>query len=163
MKFIEKNILNKLFFIVLIALFIDNCSYKNITYDTGPDLIIESVNIKVNLEDGKDQLGMPVRSGYKLLDIILRIKNIGAKPFNSSVYVASTNSEEDFQLNYFNSFKLVEPSPTSISPNESIEIKFVKRVERNSSNIKFQLNYHSDQEKIAKELNYFNNTYSVKY
>jgi len=163
LKLIENNILNELFFIVLVSFFINGCSYKNINHETGPDLIIESVNIKVNLEDGKDRLGMPVKSRYKSLDIILRIKNIGAKPFNSSVYIANTNSDQDFQLNYYNSFKLVEPSPTSISPDESIEIKFIKRVERNSSNMKFQVNYHSDQEKIAKEINYFNNTYLVKY
>jgi hypothetical protein len=155
--------LNRLFLIVLISLSISSCSYKNINYETGPDLIIESVRIKVNLEDGKDRTGMPARSGYKSLDITLRIKNIGTKSFNSPVYVASTNSEQDFQLNYFDNFKLVEPSPTSISPNELVEVKFIKRVQQNSSNMKFQVNYHSAQEKIAKEKDYFNNTYSVKY
>lgn len=155
--------MNRLFFMVLISLSISSCSYKNINYETGPDLIIESISIKVNFEDGKDQTGMPVQSRYKSLDITLIIKNIGTKPFNSSVYVASTNSEQDFQLNYFNSYKLVEPSPTSILPNELVEIKFIKRVQRNSSNMKFQVNYHSAQGNIAKEINYFNNTYSVKY
>lgn len=158
----EKYILNCLF-IALIIVSISSCSYKNINYETGPDLIIESISINVKFEDGKDQVGMPVQSPYKSLDITLRIKNIGSQPFNSTLYVANTNSEEDFPLNYFNSFKLVEPSPTSILPNSSVEIKFIKRVQRNSSNMKFQVNYHSSQEKIAKELDYFNNTYSVKY
>lgn len=154
--------MNKLFFLILI-LSITCCSYKNINHETGPDLIIASVSFKVNLEDGKDQTGMPVRSDYKTLNITLVIKNIGTKPFNSQLYVASTNSEEDLRMNYFSSFKLVEPSPTNLLPNESIEINFVKRVERNSSRIKFQVNYHSDLEKIAKESDYFNNAFYLNY
>jgi hypothetical protein len=117
----------------------------------------------VNSEDGIDRVGMPVRSSHKSLNIVLKIKNIGSMPFNSPLYIASTSSEQDFRLNYFSSFELLEPSPTRILPNESIEIKLIKRVERNSSNSNFQVNYHSDQEKISKETDYFNNTYLVRY
>lgn len=163
MKLIKNKILSKLLFAVLIFLSIYNCSYKNVGYSSGPDLIIESVSIEVISEDGHDRLGMPLMSEHKILDIILRIKNIGTVQFNSPIYIASTSSEQDFRLNYFNSFDFVEPSPTRIMPNESIELRLKKRVDRNSSNIKFQVNYYSDQEKIAKELDYFNNTYSVKY
>lgn len=154
--------MNRLFFLILV-LFVTGCSYQNINYEAGPDLVIESVSIKVNLEDGKDQTGMPVRSDFKTLNITLVIKNIGTKPFNSQLYVASTNSEEDFLLNDFSSFKLVEPGPTNLLPNESVEIILVKRVERNSSRIKFQVNYHSDPEKIAKESDYFNNAFYLNY
>jgi hypothetical protein len=150
-------------FIIFIFLSIGCSSYKYANFENGPDLIIESASITVNLEDGKDQVGMPVQSTYKLLNITVKIKNIGTEPFNSSLYIASTNSEEDYKLNNFNSFKLVEPSPTRLSPNELVEFNFSKRVARNSSNIKFQVNFNSSQENIAKETDYFNNTYSVNY
>ncbi|GAB6283633.1 MAG: hypothetical protein STSR0008_24170 [Ignavibacterium sp.] len=150
-------------FLILTAFLINNCSYKSINYESGPDLIIESVSITVKPEEGKDQLGMPVRSGYKSLDILIIIKNIGTKIFNSSLFIASTNSQEDFQLNYLNSFDLVEPNPTMILPNETLAINLTKRVKLNSSSMKFQVNYYSDQEKVAKEINYFNNSYVANY
>ncbi len=150
-------------FIILIFLFTGCSSYKYVNYEKGPDLIIESAIIKVSFEDGKDQTGMPVQSGYKSLEITLRIKNIGQMQFNSPLYISSTSSEQNYQLNYFDSFKLVEPNPIKILPNELVEVKYKKRVQRNSSNMKFQVNYHSSQENIAKETNYFNNTYSVIY
>lgn len=150
-------------FIIFIFLSIGCSSYKYANYGNGPDLIIESASITVNFEDGKDQVGKSVQSPYKLLNIILKIKNVGTDPFNSSLYVASTNSEEDFRLNNFNSFKLVEPNPTRLAPNELVELKFTKRVARNSSNMKFQVNFYTSQENIAKETDYFNNVYSVNY
>lgn len=161
--FILGYILNTQLFIILIFLSIGCGAYKFANYGKAPDLIIESASITVKFEDGKDQVGMPVQSPYKLLDITLKIKNIGVEPFNSSLYVANTNSEEDYKLNYFNSFKLVEPNPTRILPNEVFELKFTKRVARNSSNMKFQVNFHYLQENIAKETDYFNNSYSVNY
>ncbi|BDQ02647.1 hypothetical protein [Ignavibacterium sp.] len=154
--------LNKIFTFILI-IFIFSCSYKNISYSTGPDLIIQSAVVSVRYEDGHDQTGMPVQTPYKMLYIILRIKNIGREPFNSSLYVASTSSEEDFKLNKFTSFKLFEPDPVRILPDEVIEFEFTKRVPRSSSHIKFQVNFHSTLENIAKETDYFNNVYSVNY
>lgn len=165
MKLLIKNILSKIFILFLISFFIQSCTnnYYYTNYESDPDLIIESIDISVKYEDGYDQTGMPVRSGYKVLNIAIIVKNIGKKPFNSPLYIASTDSDENFVLNYFNVFDLVLPTPTIILPDESIEIQLTKRVNLNSSRMKFQVNFHSNQEEIAKEYNYFNNTYSVKY
>lgn len=150
-------------FIFLIMFLVGCSSYKYVNYGNKPDLIIESADITVRYEDGRDRVGMPVKSMYKWLNITMKIKNIGPGLFESPLYVAYTSSEENYRLNYFNEFILVEPSPTIILPDESIEFKFKIRIERSSSNIRFQVNFHSSMENIAKESDYFNNTYSVNY
>jgi hypothetical protein len=151
-----------LFFFLLSSLLITGCSYKNTGYNTGPDLMIEDINVIATYDDGVDGYGMPLRSEYKTLDITVTIRNIGAKQFSSALYIASTSTEDDFRLNNFNSYRLVEPSPTTILPDKTIEVRYNKRVDRNSSGVKFQVNYHSEQKKVAPETDYFNNTYQVK-
>lgn len=166
MKLSIKNNLNELFFLFLISFFIQSCSnnyYNYSNYEKEPDLIIESIDISVKYEESRDRFGMPLRTDYKLLNIIIKIKNIGEQPFNSPLYIASTKTEEDFKLNYFNIFDLILPTPTIILPDESIEIQLTKRVFIYLSRMKFRVNFHSNQTEIAKEYNYFNNTYSVNY
>jgi len=166
LKLLRKNILNEIFILFLIFFFIQSCTknyYNYSKYEKEPDLIIESIDISVKYEERHDQFGMPEWSGYKLLNIIITVKNIGKKPFNSPLYIASTKTEADFRLNYFNVFDLILPTPTIILPDESIEIQLTKRVNFDSSRMIFQVNFHSNKEEIAKEYNYFNNTYSVNY
>jgi hypothetical protein len=152
--------LNTLFRILLISFFITGCSSRNTVYNTGPDLIIQNIDVISEYNDGYDRYGMPLRSEFKTLDITVRIKNIGSESFNSDLYIASTSTEEDFRLNNYNNFRLVEPA--AILPDESLEVRYYSRIERNTSAVKFQVNYHSDQNKIARETDYFNNTYQVK-
>ncbi|MEP0861164.1 MAG: hypothetical protein HRF52_06970 [Ignavibacterium sp.] len=154
--------LDKIFTFILI-IFISGCSYKNINFSTGPDLIIESADVSVRYEEGRDQTVMPKYTYYKVLSITLRIKNIGTEPFNSLLYVASTNSGTDVRLNYFSGFNLVDQNPIQILPDEVIEFKFTKRVWSNDRKTKFQVNYKSSEGNIAKEKDYFNNVYSVDY
>lgn len=56
-------------------LFLVGCSsYKYVNYGNKPDLIIESADITVSYEDGRDEVGMPVKSMYKWLNITMKIK-----------------------------------------------------------------------------------------
>lgn len=145
----------------VLLLYFSGCTYNEIQYDGAPDLIIESAKVDVKYEDGYDQFGMPKRSDKKILEITIRIKNTGRKPFHSLLFVASTTSEHDFNLNYFNDFTLIHPDPVYLRPDETIEYKVTRRVDVNSKNMKLRVNHHSDLDKIAKESDYFNNTYSI--
>ena len=90
------------------------------------DFIIESIDCKVTYQDGHDQTGMPVRSPYKQVELLVVIKNIGMKDFSGTLYLARTNSVHDALLNLYSRYELVQPNPLLLGANSSYKIYLLR-------------------------------------
>jgi len=127
------------------------------------DFIIDEVSYKITYQDRNDRTGMPGINKYKMLDVVISIKNIGKKNFLGMLYLARTNSKDDFLLNYYSKYVPVQPGIFSLPANVTCSKKFSFRIDRNLKEMIFKINEYPDYDFVQDESDYFNNTYLIEF
>ena len=154
--------MSKLIFFSVLLILIPIIVGAQVISHSLPDLIIESVSIDQIYLDSKDRMGMPSMNQYKKLEVKVTIRNIGNVEFNGVLFLAHTNSNDDFKLNMFSVSEQIAEESLNILPKEIKLFYFVYYVDRELKGMKFKVNETSDLKKIQLEEDYFNNVFTVK-